>query len=245
MFDELSLGFFLATGVVVLLTGIAKSGFAGGLGILAVPVMSAFIDPVRAAAIMLPILCALDAVNVWAYRSRWDSGVLRALLPAAILGIAAGAALASLAPAAAIRALIGLYATGVALRNLSGWGRVRVPRNGAIPAFLSGFASFVAHAGGPPIKAYLMARLPEKTAFVATNTAFFAAINALKLPPYILVGGLTLDAALVALAFLPVVPLGIWLGIRLHHIMRPAAFSLAVNLALLASGINLLGSVFF
>ena len=45
----------------VIITGISKSGLGGGLGQLSVPLMAMFISPVAAAAIMLPILCMIDA----------------------------------------------------------------------------------------------------------------------------------------------------------------------------------------
>ena len=40
----------------VLLFGISKGGFGGGLGTAAVPLMALVISPVQAAAILLPIL---------------------------------------------------------------------------------------------------------------------------------------------------------------------------------------------
>ena len=46
----------------VLLVGISKGGFGGGLGTAAVPLMALVISPVQAAAILLPILCIMDLV---------------------------------------------------------------------------------------------------------------------------------------------------------------------------------------
>ena len=74
----------------IVLTGLSKSGFLGGVGGLAVPIMSLVISPVQAAGIMLPILLAMDAVGVWAYRREWDGPNLRIIVPAAAIGIAVG-----------------------------------------------------------------------------------------------------------------------------------------------------------
>ena len=52
----------------VLLTGLSKSGFGGGLGVMAVPMMSLFVTPQFAAAVMMPILLAMDVLIVWRYR---------------------------------------------------------------------------------------------------------------------------------------------------------------------------------
>jgi len=51
----------------VLIVGISKGGFGGGLGLLAVPVMALVISPLKAAAILLPILCVIDLFGLWAF----------------------------------------------------------------------------------------------------------------------------------------------------------------------------------
>mgnify|MGYP001968380050 FL=1 len=73
--------FFVLAVPVVLITGISKGGFAGGLGTLAVPVLSLMVDPRVAAAIMLPILCTMDLFNLWSYRNKWDAVNLKIILP--------------------------------------------------------------------------------------------------------------------------------------------------------------------
>ena len=63
--------FYLAAVPAVIFAGLAKGGFAG-LGLLATPLLTLVVSPLRAAAIMLPILIAQDMVSVWAYRRSWD-----------------------------------------------------------------------------------------------------------------------------------------------------------------------------
>ncbi|MGB0282895.1 MAG: sulfite exporter TauE/SafE family protein, partial [Neptuniibacter sp.] len=57
--------FYLAAIPAVLIVGISKGGFGGGLGLIAVPMMALVISPVQAAAIMLPILCIMDLFALW------------------------------------------------------------------------------------------------------------------------------------------------------------------------------------
>ena len=76
--------------LAILIVGISKSGFGGGLGVLAVPLMSLVIPPLQAAAILLPLLVVMDWFTVWHYRKQWDKRNLLILLPAAILGIVLG-----------------------------------------------------------------------------------------------------------------------------------------------------------
>ena len=58
--------YLLATPAVILL-GFSKGGLAG-VGSLALPLLVLVIDPVQAAAILLPILIAQDIVGVWSFR---------------------------------------------------------------------------------------------------------------------------------------------------------------------------------
>ena len=45
--------FYVAAVPAVLLFGIAKGGFGGGLGVLAVPLMALVVSPLQAAAVLL------------------------------------------------------------------------------------------------------------------------------------------------------------------------------------------------
>ena len=56
----------------VILVGLAKGGFSG-LGTLGVPLLSLVVSPVRAAAIVLPILIVQDWVSVWAFRRDYST----------------------------------------------------------------------------------------------------------------------------------------------------------------------------
>ena len=76
----------------VMVTGISKGGFGGGVGVLSVPLMALAVSPFQAAAVMLPILCVMDVVGVWVYRGRWGRGQLRILLPAMLGWVTRGAA---------------------------------------------------------------------------------------------------------------------------------------------------------
>ena len=64
--------FYMAAIPALLLTGISKGGFAGGIGLIAVPLMALTVSPVQAAGIMLPILMVMDLIGVWAWRHSFD-----------------------------------------------------------------------------------------------------------------------------------------------------------------------------
>ncbi len=74
----------------MIIAGISKGGFGGGVVVLAVPLMSLTVPPQQAAEVMLPILMAMDLLALWVYRNSFDRGHVRILLPAAAIGVGAG-----------------------------------------------------------------------------------------------------------------------------------------------------------
>lgn len=98
--------FYAVSIPAVLIFGIAK----GGLGVAAVPSMSLVVSPVQAAGILLPILCLMDLLSLWAYRGKWAAPELRVLIPASMLGILAGTLLFGYMSIAVVKLIIGIVA---------------------------------------------------------------------------------------------------------------------------------------
>ncbi|HPE05121.1 MAG TPA: sulfite exporter TauE/SafE family protein, partial [Thauera sp.] len=184
-----ALGWFV-TAIAILLTGISKAGLGGALGGLAVPFMSMWIPPRDAVAVVLPILIVMDMVGIRVWRGKADRGDLRHLIPAALLGIGAGTLLFGVLSDRMVKLVLGLIALAfVADRLLRRRAEAAAPgERSRAPAFAwlcgagAGFTSTLAHAGGPPIMAYLLSRGLPKERFVATSVFFFTAINLAKLP---------------------------------------------------------------
>ena len=238
--------FFLLAIPVVLLTGIAKGGFAGGLGTLAVPLLTLLVDPRLAAAVMLPILCVMDLFTVWQYRRGWDGRSLKILLPGAIIGIVIGGLTFKIMNADMIRAIVGLMSI-IFVGNYWFVDRHRKevsphgqnPLKGAFLGALSGFTSFIAHAGGPPLSQYLFPLRLDKTVMVATSVIFFFTVNYTKLIPYALLGQLSAENLLMSLYLMPFAPVGVWLGIWLHNRVSTRLFYIACYGLLFLVGIRL------
>ncbi|MBV8686584.1 MAG: sulfite exporter TauE/SafE family protein [Alphaproteobacteria bacterium] len=100
------LHFYLFAVPAVILIGLAKGGFSG-LGALGTPLIALGIDPVRGAAILLPILIVQDAVGVAAFRRSWDGFVLAVMLPGAVAGVGLGYAFAASVSEEAVMAAVG------------------------------------------------------------------------------------------------------------------------------------------
>jgi uncharacterized protein len=89
---------------------------------------------------------------------------------------------------------------------------------------VSGFTSFVAHAGSPPISAYVLPlRLPPAV-FAGTMAVFFAAVNLSKWIPYAWLGLIDARNMATSVLLMPLAPVGVWLGVWLTRRIRPTWF---------------------
>lgn len=236
--------FYAAAVVAVLILGIAKGGLAGGIGLVAVPLMSLAIAPARAAAILLPILMLMDAVALRPWWGRWDVRNLRTIAPGAVFGTAIGFATFDALSPDALRVMVGVIALVFALR----WWFAREPEaaraagyaRGTFWSTLAGFTSFSVHAGGPPLHVYLLSQRLDKSTFQATTVAFFFAINWLKIGPYAWLGQLDTANLATSLVLAPLAPIGIALGARLHHRIDETIFFRVVYASLVVIGAKLI-----
>ena len=212
---------FMAAAVpAVILVGLSKGGFSG-LSMLAMPLLSLVVSPVRAAAIMLPILIVQDWVGVWAFRRDFSTRNLAILIPASLIGIVAGWLLASHVSEAMVRMAVGLISVGFVTYMV--W-RARAERPAPVEpevapgifwGSIAGFTSFVSHAGAPPFQVYVMPQNLPPLVFAGTGTMFFAAANMLKVPPYFALGQFSRENLLASASLFPVAILatlsGVWL----------------------------------
>ncbi len=81
---------WVLAGLAVLILGIAKSGFGGGVGIVAVPMFALAMGAKDGAAALLPLLIAADVFSVYHHWGTWDTHILKVLAPGTLTGIAIG-----------------------------------------------------------------------------------------------------------------------------------------------------------
>jgi uncharacterized membrane protein YfcA len=228
----------------VILLGLAKGGFAG-MGALSLPMLALVTDPVRAAAIMLPLLIAQDVVGVWAFRRSVDWYVLGWMLPGAVLGIVLGYVFAAsvspdavMAAVGAISILFGGYRLWIErhslpeARNSPGW-------VGSLAGVASGFTSQIAHAGGPPFQLWVLPRRLARDVLVGTTAIFFAAVNWIKVPAYLALGQFTRDNLVLAAALMPVAILSTIAGVWLVRRVSPERFYTAIYWLMILVGAKL------
>lgn len=236
--------FYVLAVIAVLIVGIAKSGFGGGLGVLAVPLMALVIPPFQAAAILLPVLCLMDVFNIWHYRNAWHKKNIQILLPAGLIGVLVGTFTFRFLTDAHIRILIGVIAVLFVLNFFfkPPAGEKAQPNRlyGSFWGLVAGFVSFGVHAGGPPANVYLLPQRLEKSIFVGTMVVLFTTLNFVKLVPYAMLDQINLSNISTSLVLAPLAPLGVWLGLRLHKVVDEKWFYPICYGLLFITGIKLL-----
>jgi uncharacterized membrane protein YfcA len=230
---------------VLMLTGIGKGGFGSGVGIIAVPSLSLIISPWEAVALMLPILCFMDVFGVWSYRRQWSRALMLYLAPGALIGIGFATLVADYVDEHMIRLIIGTIAVLFSLNYWLGGSRNPEPKaenrsKGVFWSAVSGFTSFVGHAGGPPLQVYLLPLKLDKTVFVGTTTVFFMAVNYAKLLPYGYLGLFTEEILWTALVLAPICPLAMFAGVWLHHRIPERPFYMVCYVLVFVIGCKLL-----
>lgn len=242
----MSLESYLIAAFAVTLTGISKSGFAGGLGVLGVPLVALTMPPQTAVVLLLPILIGIDALSVHRYRHVMRFDMILALLPGAALGIAVGMVSFSQIDPDFLRMAIGILALGFVARYfLASVPKVQHMSRGPwfsifAASVVSGFAGFIAHAGGPPMKGTLLRLNLSKSAFVGTNALFFSILNLAKGAGYATLSLFSLEGFLSSASLIPFLLLGVWLGFALHDRISQRVFTNLAYGLLAIAGANLL-----
>lgn len=243
--------FYVAAIPAVIFVGLSKGGLGGAMALIGVPLMALVISPVKAAAIMLPILIVMDIVGLWTWRGSYDPRTLKIMLPAGILGIAIGWFTASWVTVPQVRLVVGL----VALLFVADYVRLRLrslppepkPHNiakGGFWGILAGFTSFVSHAGGPPYQVYTLPLRQDPKLYTGTSVVFFAVMNAVKLLPYMALGQFDVENLSTSLVLMPVAPVatiaGAWIVRRMNkQVFYPFMYAMVfiVGLKLVYDGL--------
>jgi uncharacterized membrane protein YfcA len=210
--------FWLLAFFAVTALGLGKGGFSG-VGMIAAPLLSLMVPPLKAAAIMIPIMMLQDAISVWVYRREWSAWNLKVMLAGSVFGVAAAGVGAAYLSDAQVRLAVGAIGVVFVVYN---W-LARVPTAARVPSAASGvfwgamaaFTSTIAQAGAPPFYVHILPQKLDKMTFVGTSLIFFALVNWMKVVPFIALGQFTSETLVASAALLPLAIvtnfLGIWL----------------------------------
>jgi uncharacterized protein len=239
---------FYAVGLLTtFLMAASKGAFGGGLAIIGVPMLALVTDPIAAAIIVAPLVAFMDLFALRAFPpSTWSRPDLRWLVVGLLIGLALGWTFFTVVDKRIVILVIAVVTLAFTLRWFLKDRVAPPPPHGVLPvravalAVMSGFTTFIAHAGGPPVAMYLLGRRLDKTVFAGTTVAVFMLGNFIKLGPFLLLGLERPQALAAALAFAPVVPFGVWIGKALHDRMDQQRLYFWCYVLLLAAGLKLL-----
>ena len=238
-------GFFWTVAVLAaVLVGMGKGGLPV-VGMLGVPVLALAISPVTAAGLLLPVFVVSDVFGLYAYRAAFDGRVLAIMGVGVTAGVGLGWATASITPEWMVTLLVGLIGFVFALNLLRKRGAVGAAKTaqvgpGLFWGTITGFTSFVSHAGAPPYQVYVLPLRLPKLVFAGTNTILFAYVNAIKLVPYWALGQFSLENLKVAAMLMPVAALAVFGGQKLVKHMPEKLFFQLIAWALLVISIKLI-----
>lgn len=228
-----------------MLSGLGKGGLGNALGMLAVPLMSLAMPPMQAAAIILPLLLAMDGFAILGWRNYVNWQIMRIILIPGLLGVLLGVLIFERLPEDAIRFLIGSIAMLFCLNQwFGGYFRNTGTKPGKIKGWfwsvVGGFTSFGIHAGGAPLSIYLLPLKLDKQVLAGTTAVFFGIVNLSKMPAYNHLGQFTVENLTLSAILFPLCPLSVWLGMKLVNKISPVLFYRVIYAGLFLTGLKLI-----
>jgi uncharacterized membrane protein YfcA len=242
---EHSVLFFILAAISVVILGISKSGFGAGLGVLAPPLMASQSSLAEALAILLPLLIAIDLFGLRRFWSNADRRILKLILWPAAIGMLMGYLFFSLITPQALSLSIGIFTLlfliqGLVMSRIDLKEAKPYPWLGRLMGGLSGFTSFVAHIGGPPITIYMLREKVSPIVYTSTLGIFFTIMNLGKLVPYAHLNLLNLNQLATSILLLPLVPIGVYIGFYLAKRISAKWYFIIVQFCLLVASIKLI-----
>jgi len=236
--------YLVVASCAAVLIGISKGGLPL-VGMMSVPLLSLVMSPLKAVVLLLPVYIISDVVSVWLYRRNFSLINLKILVPASMVGILIAWFTASMISDLTIKLIIGLVGVSFCLQTWFKRGQVdsalpaSVPK-GAFWGAVSGFTSFIAHAGGPPFQVFILPQKLPKAEFAGTATILFAFINVAKIGPYQNLSPYSLEDFMSALVLVPFALLGTFLGAYLTQRIADAWFFKLVQAGLFLISLKLI-----
>ncbi len=236
--------FWTAAVVAAICVGMGKGGIPM-VGMLGVPVLSLMISPVAAAGLLLPIYVVSDGFGLWAYRHDWNGRVIAIMAAGMTVGVGLGWATASTVSEQLVTLLVGMIglvfaAVTLLRRNVTPAPRPASVAPGLFWGTITGFTSFVSHAGAPPYQVYVQPLGLSKAAFAGTSTIAFAYVNLIKLVPYWFLGQISPASLSVAVWLALPAALAVFAGVRLVRVLPERLFFRLITWALLVISLRLI-----
>ncbi len=229
--------------IAAIIIGLSKGGLASA-GSLAVPMLAIFMNPVQAAALLLPVLIVTDIVAIWLYRREYSRPNVVVLLPAVIAGILMGTLIVPFVSEPLLLAITGGVGLWAVWRRWFGKPNAAATQARVLPGVfwgtIAGVTTFITHSGAPPMQVYILPQNLPRLIFAGTMAITFGIANFAKIPGYYALGLMDgLDWPLVTVLAI-VGLLGTILGRWLVKAMSDRIYSRVIEVLLLILSLILL-----
>lgn len=236
--------FWLLATTGVFLTGISKAGFAGGAGVVAVPLLALVYPPTLALVLVLPLLLLMDMNTMWLHRHNLPWKDMKILTPAAVLGVALGTVLLSIMSESGLLILLGILSIAFALFALIKPGSIRFPGSDTAQTWFFGTAggvtSTLVHSGSVPLHMLLTTKKLPKAYWITLSAVFFSVLNVAKLFSYAALGFWSVEILKLAAVMIPIACLGVLAGHAIQGRIPESRFVGCIMVFLMGSGAVLL-----
>lgn len=219
---QFDLWFYFVGLATTFAVALSKGAFGGGLAVLSVPLLSLVMSPIEAAIVTAPLVLVMDIFAIGQFGTgTWSKPDLKWLVPGLMAGIAVGYFFFTAVDPNWVNIGIGVIALVFAFdyffrSRKAASEHPPSPVLASIAGVAAGFTTFVAHSGGPPASMYLLRRGLHKSVYAGTLLAVFFFGNLVKLLPFALLALDRPDTIKAAALLVPAVPLGVWVGKKLH-----------------------------
>ncbi|SMG17492.1 hypothetical protein SAMN06275492_10463 [Dethiosulfovibrio salsuginis] len=229
----------MVLGGVAILAGSVVQGCAGfAFSLVAAPFLLFFLPQ----QVVIPMLVLVSlGLNVMVLKDCWGSLDFRKVLPilaGGVLTLPVGIWILTALDPRSFRLFVGGFIVLVSLVMMSGW-RKPLPYRlwallpiGLVSGVLNGSLSM----SGPPVVLFLSNQGVDKDEFRANLAAYFLSLNLFTIGLYLYRGVLTGQVMMVTGAYVPVLLLGTWIGIKGAKLLPERVFRKMTLLLIAATG---------
>lgn len=248
IYPALTPGFFALFIFSALIIGMSKAGLSG-FGLTAVPLMALIFGARESTGVILPMLITADimAVVYWRRHAVWKH--ILVILPWVATGIVTALITGNLVNDNQFRILllsiVWIMLILMVLNDFRNKGdENRVPENrmfSSLMGFTGGFATMIGNAAGPVFTLFFLSMRLNKKEFIGTSAWLYFIMNTGKLPLQVLVWkNITLNSLVPGAIAIPVIALGIFIGIRIVKLFPENVYRYFVIITTIATSVLLL-----
>jgi uncharacterized protein len=226
-----------------LLIGFSKVS-VGGLVILAIPLMAIGFPGKDSTGVILPLMVLADLLAVIAYRRDCNWSVIARFFPITAVGVVIGSLIMDSIPDNVFNVVLGMiivvmFVMGVVTEQM----KMQMTKSWSYTIFvglLVGVATMMANAAGPLLGIFFLQLGLNKAAFVGTRSWYFLLLNSFKIPFSFSMGLITPGSLALNAAFIPLLLLGAWIGIKVVRLVDETVFKRCIQTAAIIAAMHII-----